>query len=113
MNDDTIWQLYPMPAQEVSLEGLYLRHGLRRFGEELGRPFVYTNYVVSIDGRIAITRPEGKGMIVSVWETEAAAADATGFAAGVLDEYMALFSAPPGREYYEVAFAEMPGVAVG
>ena len=64
MNDDTIWQLYPMPAQEVSLEGLYLRHGLRRFGEELGRPFVYTNYVVSIDGRIAITRPEGKGMMV-------------------------------------------------
>jgi riboflavin biosynthesis pyrimidine reductase len=64
MNTDTIWQLYPMPAQEVSLAGLYLRHDLRRQGEELGRPFVYTNYVVSIDGRIAIPRPEGKGMMV-------------------------------------------------
>lgn len=64
MNTDTIWQLYPIPTQEVTLEGLYLRHELRRFGEQLGRPFVYTNYVVSIDGRIAIPRPEGKGMMV-------------------------------------------------
>lgn len=64
MNTDTIWQLYPMPAQEVSLEGLYLRHDLRHHGERLGRPFVYTNYVVSIDGRIAIPRPEGGGMMV-------------------------------------------------
>ncbi len=64
MNTDTIWQLYPMPAQEVSLEGLYLRHDLRQYGERLGRPFVYTNYITSIDGRIAIPRPEGKGMEV-------------------------------------------------
>lgn len=64
MNTDTIWQLYPIPVQEVSLEGLYLRHDLRRHGEQMGRPFVYTNYVASIDGRIAIPRPEGKGMMV-------------------------------------------------
>lgn len=61
---DTIWQLYPLPTQEVALEGLYLRHDLRRQSEQLGRPFVYTNYVTSIDGRIAIPRPEGKGMMV-------------------------------------------------
>lgn len=64
MNTDTIWQLYPMPAQEVSLEGLYLRHELRQFGDSLNRPFVYTNYVASIDGRIAVPRPNGKGMMV-------------------------------------------------
>ena len=64
MITDTIWQLYPMPAQEVDLKGLYLRHDLRKFGQELGRPFVYTNYVTSIDGRIAIPRSEGKGMVV-------------------------------------------------
>ena len=64
MNIDTIWQLYPIPAQEVDLEGLYLRHDLRRQGEQLGRPFVYTNYVTSIDGRIAIPRPDGRGMTV-------------------------------------------------
>lgn len=64
MTTDTIWQLYPLPTQEVALEGLYLGHNLRRQGEQLGRPFVYTNYVTSIDGRIAIPRPEGKGMMV-------------------------------------------------
>lgn len=64
MSTDTIWQLYPLPNQEVSLRGLYLRHDLRRWSEQLARPFVYTNYVTSIDGRIAIPRPEGKGMMV-------------------------------------------------
>ena len=65
------------------------------------------------EGVVILATPEGKGMIVSVWETEEAAAAAAGFAAGALEEHMALFRAPPGREYYEVAFVEMPGVAVG
>lgn len=64
MSTDTIWQLYPLPTHEVSLTGLYLRHDLRRLSGQLDRPFVYTNYVTSIDGRIAIPRPEGKGMMV-------------------------------------------------
>ncbi len=64
MDADTIWQLYPAPARETALAGLYLGHDLRRFGAASGKPFVYTNYVVSIDGRIAIPRTEGKGMMV-------------------------------------------------
>ena len=64
MDTNTILQLYPTPAREVSLEGLYLGHELREQHEALGRPFVYTNYVVSIDGRIAIPRPAGQGMMV-------------------------------------------------
>lgn len=64
MNTDTILQLYPTPAREVALKGLYLAHELRGEHEALGRPFVYTNYVTSIDGRIAIPRPQGKGMMV-------------------------------------------------
>jgi len=64
MNADTIWQLYPTPARETELVGLYLRHELRRRHETLGRPFVYTNYVTSIDGRIAIPRAAGGGMVV-------------------------------------------------
>ena len=65
------------------------------------------------EGVIVFATPEGKGMIVSVWETEEAAAAAAGFASGEIERYMTLFKAPPGREYYEVAFAEMPGVTVG
>ena len=64
MDTNTILQLYPTPAREVSLEGLYLGHELRGQQETLGRPFVYTNYVVSLDGRIAIPRPTGQGMMV-------------------------------------------------
>lgn len=64
MDTETIWQLYPAPAREVGLNGLYLGHDLRRHAADLGRAFVYTNYVTSLDGRIAIPRPEGKGMMV-------------------------------------------------
>ena len=64
MATETIWQLYPMPAQEVDLTGLYLRHDLRQIAAGRERPFVYTNYVTSIDGRIAVPRPGGGGMMV-------------------------------------------------
>ena len=47
MNADTIWQLYPTPARETALPGLYLGHELRGQHEALGRPFVYTNYVTA------------------------------------------------------------------
>jgi heme-degrading monooxygenase HmoA len=65
------------------------------------------------EGAVVLATPEGKGMIITVWETEEAAASTAAFAAGVLETHMALFKAPPGREYYEVVFAQMPGVTVG
>ena len=55
MND--ILQLYPPPTQNLPLNGLYLSHDLQQFAETIGKPFVYTNYVVSLDGRIAIPHP--------------------------------------------------------
>jgi riboflavin biosynthesis pyrimidine reductase len=58
MNNDTILQLYPT-QREVALTGLYLDHDLRREGEKLGRAYIYSNYVVSLDGRIAIPREGG------------------------------------------------------
>lgn len=57
-------------------------------------------------GAVALATPEGKGMIVTFWETEDGARDASGFASGELAHYMTLFKAPPGREIYEVAFAD-------
>ncbi|NIS81129.1 MAG: pyrimidine reductase [Anaerolineales bacterium] len=57
-------QLYPLPSQEFKLEGLYLDHNLRRHGEQQKRPFVYTNYITSLDGRIAIPRPDGAGVML-------------------------------------------------
>ena len=61
---DTVIQLYPQPSREAPLHGLYLDHGLRRFADALGRPFVYSNFVTSLDGRIAVSGPTGSGLIV-------------------------------------------------
>lgn len=64
MDTSMIWQLFPPPAREVELKGLYLGHDLRQQAADLNRAFVYTNYVTSLDGRIAVPRPGGKGMMV-------------------------------------------------
>lgn len=63
-------------------------------------------------GAVVLANDDGKGMIITVWETEEAAAAAAGFSTDLLERYMALFRSPPGREYYHVAYAEMPGVTV-
>ncbi|MEO8613025.1 MAG: dihydrofolate reductase family protein [Chloroflexota bacterium] len=57
-------QLYPQPMQTLALEGTYLAHDLRRYAQESGKAFVYSNFVVSIDGRIAIPHADGKGLRV-------------------------------------------------
>lgn len=59
-----VTQLYPFPAREMPLDGAYLAHDLRQYGVHDGRPFIYTNYIASIDGRIAIPREDGSGMTV-------------------------------------------------
>jgi len=54
---ETLLQLYPR-SQEHPLRGLYLAHRLH----ELGRPelpFVYANFVSSLDGRIALRDAHG------------------------------------------------------
>lgn len=48
-----ILRLYPLPAQTVELSGLYLEHRLFERGTK-NRPFVYANFLASLDGRIAV-----------------------------------------------------------
>ena len=64
------------------------------------------------EGAIALATPEGKGMIVTFWETEEGARDASGFASEALERFVTLFKAPPGREVYEVAVGDLAGVWV-
>jgi riboflavin biosynthesis pyrimidine reductase len=61
---NTVTQLYPLPAQELPLPGLYLAHDLRRAAAGLERPLVYANFVASLDGRIAVSGPTGSGLVV-------------------------------------------------
>ncbi|HHZ68925.1 MAG TPA: riboflavin biosynthesis protein RibD [Methylococcaceae bacterium] len=53
---NTLLQLHPGPHQEVPLQGLYLQQKLHRLGNS-GKPFVYANFLSSLDGRIALTNP--------------------------------------------------------
>lgn len=46
-------RLYPEPAETVSIKGLYLAHNLHRRGVAEA-PFVYANFLSSLDGRIAL-----------------------------------------------------------
>ncbi|MCB9106084.1 MAG: dihydrofolate reductase family protein [Anaerolineales bacterium] len=61
---DSITQLYPLPADERPLKGTYLAHHLRQYSQASGRAFVYGNFVVSLDGRIAIPHPTRDGLTV-------------------------------------------------
>jgi hypothetical protein len=64
------------------------------------------------EGGFALVTPEGKGMIVTFWETEEEAKDVSGFASAELARYVTMFSSPPGRECYEVAYSDLAGVSV-
>lgn len=57
-------RLFPLPVSEVNLNGVYLTHDVRSLVAKSGRPFVYANFIVSIDGRIAIPRKDGSGLTV-------------------------------------------------
>jgi riboflavin biosynthesis pyrimidine reductase len=49
-------RLYPGPPQDRALTGTYLAHKLHRLGSAEA-PFVYADFVCSLDGRIALEEP--------------------------------------------------------
>jgi riboflavin biosynthesis pyrimidine reductase len=48
-----VTRLFPSPGEQYPLEGLYLQHQLHTRGQP-GQPFVYSNFITTLDGRIAI-----------------------------------------------------------
>lgn len=65
-------------------------------------------------GVYVLSTPEGKGLLMSLWDSEAAAEStmATGFYDEQVAKFLMLLREPPGRDHYEVLAAEVP-VAVG
>jgi riboflavin biosynthesis pyrimidine reductase len=59
----TIFQFFPEAGQRP-LQNLYLNHNLRQIAAAQQRPYVYANFVTSLDGRIAIPHPNKPGLIV-------------------------------------------------
>ncbi|MEM7333249.1 MAG: dihydrofolate reductase family protein [Chloroflexota bacterium] len=60
----SITQLYPQQQSNINLEGLYLSHNIRALAADGARPFVYANYIASLDGRISVPHPSGQGQMV-------------------------------------------------
>jgi heme-degrading monooxygenase HmoA len=65
-------------------------------------------------GIYVMCTPEGKGLIMSLWDSKEAAQ--AGVESGYYDEQVAKFvtvyRTPPGREHYEVVLADITG-AIG
>lgn len=59
-----IIRLYPLPPQELPLEGAYLAHQLRQRAQRSQEVFIYSNFISSLDGRIAIPHPTRPGLMV-------------------------------------------------
>lgn len=57
-----VLQLYPAPVRKVPLKGLYLAHRVDVIGSP-ERPFVYGNFISSLDGRIALRNAAGKSFV--------------------------------------------------
>ena len=64
MAEKNIIKLYPQPTAERPLHGTYLAHQLRQGSQKSGQAFVYGNFVISLDGRIAIPHPTKEGLTV-------------------------------------------------
>ncbi|WP_081616875.1 MULTISPECIES: dihydrofolate reductase family protein [unclassified Thioalkalivibrio] len=62
MINTELLQLYPAPSQMRSVLGLYLGHRLHLLGTN-EKPFVYGNFIASMDGRVALGRDEADSYI--------------------------------------------------
>ena len=58
----TVSRLFPPPYESTTLHGLYLELGLHRLGSP-EQPFVYANFLSSLDGRIALEKPNGEAYL--------------------------------------------------
>jgi heme-degrading monooxygenase HmoA len=65
------------------------------------------------EGVYVLATPEGKALVMTLWhDAEAAEAGvASGLYAEQVEQYVAVFRSPPGRELYDVVHAETPAGA--
>jgi hypothetical protein len=90
---------------EIDTLRIGLDEALERFKEAV-LPAV--RQVAGYRGVLVMRTPEGKGLLVSLWDTPGAAQ--SGVESGYYDEQVAKFlmfvRQPPGRDHYEVVFSE-------
>ena len=93
-------------TMRMSVEG-----AIRRYEEEIVPKLREQD---GFEGMIALVTSEGKGLVITLWETEEAATSepAQGFYSEAISKFMTSFKDQPGREHYEVALAEIPSLSI-
>jgi hypothetical protein len=64
------------------------------------------------EGALVLLNPEGQGLILTMWASEAEMAASGAIATEALARFAAVFRAPPGREQYEVRLTDAPARAL-
>lgn len=97
---------------EIDTLRLDLRAGVERFGDVV---LPALREQPGYAGVYVLANPDGRGLVLSLWESEAAAAAglASGFYAAQLERFVTVFRSPPGRESYDVALVDAPALAPG
>lgn len=69
------------------------------------------------EGVLVFATSEGKGLVITMWDSERAARAGTdqegGLYTEVISRFMTVFAAPPGREQYELMFTDLPALSAG
>jgi heme-degrading monooxygenase HmoA len=65
------------------------------------------------EGVYVVAGPEGKGLVMSLWQSEldAEAALRGGFYTAQLEKFITIFRSSPGREGYDVVLVDAPALA--
>ena len=92
---------------EIDTVRMDLAEAIERF-RELVLPGLHEQ--PGYEGALVLSNPDGTAMVVSLWTDEAAAAAAVegGFYSEQIQKFVTVFNSPPGRETYDVVFAETP-----
>ena len=56
---DTLTRLFPHWQEGIDLKGLYLQENLSQEVQDRSRPYIYANFIASLDGRIAVPQKDG------------------------------------------------------
>jgi hypothetical protein len=95
----TLLELDPVRTSVEAAVALFERDVLPHLREHEGYEGIYV-----------LTTPEGRAMLLTLWRTREAAEESAGFAREALAAHATLFAAPPGRELYTVAVADLPAL---
>ncbi len=95
---------------EIDTVRVSMDHALRHY-QDVIVPMLHEQ--PGFSGVYVLSTPEGKGAVLSFWETEAqASTDVQAFYGEALGSFATFFRAPPGRERYEVVYCEEPKRAI-